>query len=272
LLGARKGEKMPLIQSILLGVPAVIIGLVIILGFVVLSIGGLLLVRNFVPHNKLKLHNDVAGFIFATIGVIYAVLLAFMVVITWQNFDGARSNVIKEANALGALYRDSIAFSPAFQKELHVALDNYVHAIIKEEWPLLARGERSEHVQELSSRLWKIYASYQPRTDTEKIFFAETLRKKNEASELRRLRIYNSESGIHPILWFVLIAGGIITILFPLFLSTENFLPQVIMVSLLAALIGLILFTIMVMEYPFSGAVYVTPDAFRVILQHLAFP
>ncbi|MCX5751856.1 MAG: DUF4239 domain-containing protein [Candidatus Saganbacteria bacterium] len=261
---------MPLIQSILLNVPTVVIGMVIILGFVGLSIAGVFLVRKFVPHNTLKLHNDVAGFIFSTIGVIYAVLLAFMVIVTWQSFDQANTNVTREANCLGALYRDSVAFSPAFQRELHSTLDSYVDAIIKEEWPLLARGERSEHVQELSNHLWQIYGSYQPKTDTEKLFFAETLRKKNEASELRRLRIYDSRVGIHPILWFVLVAGGIITILFPLFLGTENFLPQLIMVSLLAALIGLILFTIMAMEYPFSGSVCVTPDAFKVILQDLA--
>lgn len=263
---------MPLVQLILLNIPTVIIGLVMVLGFVGFSIGGVFLVRKIVPQSKLKLHNDVAGFIFSTIGVIYAVLLAFMVIVTWQSFDQANTDVTREANCLGALYRDSVAFSPAFQRELHSALDNYVHAIVKEEWPRMARGERSEHVQELSGRLWQLYASYQPKTETEKIFFAETLRKKNEASELRRLRIYVSRSGIHPILWFVLIAGGVITILFPLFLGTENFLPQVIMVSLLAALIGLILFTIMVLEYPFSGEVCVTPDAFKVILRNLAAP
>jgi hypothetical protein len=70
----------------------------------------------------------------------------------------------------------------------------------------------------------------------------------------------------------VLVSGGMITILFTLFFGTENFFAHLIMTSLLSALIGLILFTIMVMDYPFSGSVSVSPEAFKVILQYLAVP
>ena len=31
-------------------------------------------------------HNEVAGFIFATVGVVYAVLLAFVVIVVWEQF------------------------------------------------------------------------------------------------------------------------------------------------------------------------------------------
>ena len=46
-----------------------------------------------------------AGFILAVVGVVYAVLLAFVVVIVWQQFDSARADADREATIVLALYR-----------------------------------------------------------------------------------------------------------------------------------------------------------------------
>ena len=49
-------------------------------------------------------HNDVAGFIYAVLGVIYAVLLALVVIATWEEFGRARVTVEAEANALAEIF------------------------------------------------------------------------------------------------------------------------------------------------------------------------
>ena len=261
---------MPLMQSILLNIPTFLLGLILITSSIILSIAGLFVVRRFMPVQKLKLHNDVAGFIFATIGVIYAVLIAFMVVVVWQDFDRSASNATREANCIADVYRDSEAFAPKFRTEVRTAFDKYTDAIINEEWPLLAKGQRSLHVQEISTGIWKMYGSYQPKTETERIFFEETVKKLNEAGELRRQRILDSGEGLHPILWFVLITGGLITLMFPIFFGTENIETQIVMNAMLAALIALILFTILILDFPFSGSVCITPNSFKQILMHLS--
>lgn len=253
---------MPLVQKILVYIPTSLLGICIIGGAVLLSIGGLLIVRKYIPAKKFKSHNDVAGFIFATLGVIYAVMLAFLVIVAWENFDQSDSNVVKEANSLASLYRDSEAFSPRFRIELRAALNTYVNSIIHDEWPLLAVGKSSPRTQQLSTDIYRLYASYKPQSEAEKIFLGESIRKRNEAGELKRVRIHDAHTGIHPVLWFVLIAGGMITITFTFFFGTENFGAQMIMTSLLAALIGLMLFTVMVLDYPFSGSVSIKPEPF----------
>ncbi len=258
------------IQYLLYTVPTSILGSIIIAGTVVFVVAGLFIVRAFVPTHKIKLHNDIAGYIFTTLGVIYAVLLAFMVVVSWQSFDNSNSNVTREANSIAALYRDMGGLSPAFRVKAQPALDSYVNSIINDEWPLLQKGQRSMVTQQKSNELWDIYYSYEPVTESQKVFFAESVSKKNMASELRRQRILDSRTGIHPILWLVLIAGGIITITFTFFFGTENFAAQIIMSSLLAALIALILFTIMNLDYPFTGDISIRADAFREILRHLS--
>ena len=49
-------------------------------------------------------NNEIAGFKFATVGVIYAVLLAFSVIVVWEKFNDAQTTVAGEASATAALF------------------------------------------------------------------------------------------------------------------------------------------------------------------------
>lgn len=54
-----------------------------------LATGGLVLVQRLVPIAVRRQHNDVAGFIYAVLGVVYAVLLGLMVVAVWEEWNTA---------------------------------------------------------------------------------------------------------------------------------------------------------------------------------------
>ena len=58
----------------------------------------------------LRRHNDVAGYLFSAVGVLYAVVLGFVVVVVWQKYDNAVSNVENEVDAVGNLYHVVDAF------------------------------------------------------------------------------------------------------------------------------------------------------------------
>ena len=257
---------MPFTQFLLLKIPTALLGVIIVAGAAILSVATLLTVRRFIPHHRLKAHNDVAGSIFATLGVLYAVLLAFVVIIVWQGFDNADLNVQKEANCLTDLYRDAEPFSLEFRHELYPLLDEYVKTVVNEEWKTMERGEASPHAAELIRKLWPLYSAYLPKNATEVAFFQESVRKLNELGEFRRLRIMDSRSGVNPLLWIVLISGGVITVTFISFFGSENLRPQMTMAILLAMLVGLILFTIAAMDFPFTGSVSVSKDAFTHII------
>jgi high-affinity Fe2+/Pb2+ permease len=88
----------------------------------------------------------------------------------------------------------------------------------------------------------------------------------NNAVEMRRQRLVDSQTGIHPSLWFVLLLGGLITVVFTFFFGSDNLAAQLIMTTLLAILIVLILFTILVMDFPFTGDLSISPDALQQVL------
>jgi hypothetical protein len=58
----------------------IVTGLLIVAVAVVVAVGGLVLVQRLVPTKRRKQHNDVAGFIYAVLGVSYAVLLGLVLI------------------------------------------------------------------------------------------------------------------------------------------------------------------------------------------------
>jgi DMSO reductase anchor subunit len=70
-----------------------------------LAMSGPALIGRRIHLDKLRVNNEVAGFKFATVGVLYAVLLAFAVIVVWEKFADAERTVAKEAGAVATLYR-----------------------------------------------------------------------------------------------------------------------------------------------------------------------
>jgi uncharacterized membrane protein YgaE (UPF0421/DUF939 family) len=71
---------------------------------IVVAVLGLVVVQRLVPSALRQEHNDVAGFIYAVVGVAYAVLLAFVVVVVWEEYERAKDTVETEANELAGDY------------------------------------------------------------------------------------------------------------------------------------------------------------------------
>jgi hypothetical protein len=89
----------------------------------------------------------------------------------------------------------------------------------------------------------------------------------DELADARNARLVEAGEGIPTVLWGVLAVGGILVVGFAYLFGLENTLVHKLMVGALALLISSVLFTIGVLEYPFSGDVRVSPEAFELVLE-----
>src|ERR671917_583302 len=119
----------------------VIYGVLVIGGICLLSLGGLGFVQRLVPTASRRPHNDVAGFIYAAVGVIYAVLLALVVIATWEEFGRARVTVETEANALAEIFWLAHRLPESEGTHLQELARSYAEEVAHKEWPLMERGE-----------------------------------------------------------------------------------------------------------------------------------
>ena len=259
-------------QQVLNGLPIWLSGasFVIIVG--VTSYLGLMFVRRRFNYSALQKHNEVGGVILQIIGTLYAVIIAFVVVIVWQAAGTADDRAAAEADTLGDLIRDAGLLPKAMREELQTKLRNYAQAVVNEEWPGMANGESSQHVSDILSDLYKSFSAIQPSTPREVNIHAQMLRNLDQLSSARRLRILSSKDKVPDLLWGELLLGGLITVIFAFFFGVERARPHALMATALAVMIGLTLFLILELDGPFSGGLRVQPEALRLVLDKYGMP
>ena len=64
-----------------------------------LSVLGTVLVRRYANVKRLTPDTEIAGFKFGTVGVLYAVLLAFAIIVVWEKYSDTELDVVQEAGA-----------------------------------------------------------------------------------------------------------------------------------------------------------------------------
>lgn len=77
-----------------------VLGSLLVVAISLLMAGALVGVQKVVPANRREPHNEVVGFVYAVVGVIYAVILAMVVIAVWTSLDATNTNTYTETNAL----------------------------------------------------------------------------------------------------------------------------------------------------------------------------
>src|SRR5438445_5485213 len=99
---------------------------ILIVPTTLLAMAGPVIVRRYVEVSQLRTNNEVAGYKFATVGVLYAVLLAFAVVVVWEKFNQAESEVAKEAGAAATVFRLTQGVDPERGAAIREATTDYL--------------------------------------------------------------------------------------------------------------------------------------------------
>ncbi len=236
-------------------------GLLLVGGGTVLAMLGPVVVRRRFGLEKLITNNEVAGFKFATIGVLYAVLLAFVVIVVWEKFNDAEVRVAEEAGAAASIYRLAEGLGGPTGSAIQTNLSTYLSAAVERDWPAMEHGHGSPDVTDALSRLYTTAVQIVPHDARDQALLEETLHQLDQMTDARRGRLVMASGKVPGIIWLVLFGGAAVTIAFTFFFGTENLAAQALMTGALAILIFALLEVIVVVDHPFSGSIKVLPEA-----------
>lgn len=248
--------------------PTAVYGVLVVSVTVLVAVGGLVLVERFVSSALRQQHNDVAGFNYAVVGIVYAVLLALVVIAAWEEHEAAKSTVDTESNELAEVFWLAHRLPDTEGRRLQELARSYARVVVEEEWPLMAQeGRASDRAWELLEEIRLVVQSLEVNTQADQVLYTQGLERVHDLADARRTRLVEADEGIPVILWVVLVIGGAVTVGFTYLFGLENTRVHRLMIAALAGVIALVLFTIGALEYPFSGGARVGPGAFELVLE-----
>lgn len=256
-------------MTVLTGAPMWIPLVVLVLAPTLMAMVGTLVVRRRFSLEKLAQNNEVAGFKFAVVGVLYAVLLAFAVIVVWERFSESEAEVASEAGAAATLYRLAKGVGGDEGAVLHLRLTAYLNAAIVSDWAAMAEGAGNPTATEALNALYDEVVGLEAQTPREGAILYELLYQLDQLTQARRARLDAATGFVPGILWVVLYVGGVVTVAFTFFFGTRNLLAQTTMTGLLAFLIGMALLVVVVIDHPFAGGFRVPPEALVAVLEDI---
>lgn len=228
------------------------VGITLLVGFVIGRVA---------PREMRMEHNDLAGFILAVIGVVYAVLLAFVAIGVWERFQQAEARSYEEAGALAVVYRDADSFPQghALRRELRT----YTESVVNDEWTKMRTGDESATADRQIEQIDREIRALRVTSGANQDVHAQMLAAINVALVDRDGRLSEGATGINELMWGVLLVGAVVTVGFTYLFGFKHTLMQQLMIGSLGLLIGLVLFLAVALDYPFRGSIAVAPDAFH---------
>jgi hypothetical protein len=233
------------------------------------------LVIRMVHEDVLIPHREVAGFLVAIVGVVYAVALGFVVVTVWVQFTEAQQIADTEAGDVGEIAELATLFPEPTRTHLRSTIANYAFEVRDREWPMLAYDKQDLRARALLLNAVNIIVRNPLRKNGGTESTIRHFLLQNNALNLmqnlgvqRRNRLISSGTHLPDVLYVALTLGGIILMSFVFLFGVSNHRLQLIMTGLVAGSISVLFAVVVELDRPYAGNIRVSSDAWTLVIEN----
>jgi len=201
------------------------------------------------------------------LGVLFALLVGFIAVEVWNNFDKAKAAVATEASALRAVVLLAGTFPEEQKARIYALIDRHIEVAVNQEWPEMAHQQATLSplptalIEALHEALALKHAD-----DSQQTAQPEMVRALHTALDARRQRIVISESSVGAVKWAGILLQGLCTLVAIAMVHSDNRLTCAITLTLFATGIALSVLLIAAYSRPFTGETSVRPELLRQVI------
>jgi hypothetical protein len=229
----------------------------IVLGVVVVAIAAMLLVRRGAPEGSYFEDGDRASGIFGVLATGFAVLIGFVVFLSFESFDTSRSGAEAEARTVVQQFETAQFLPVAVRARLSGDLVCYARAVIYQEWPQMESGTVGDSRNPWTLAMLRTLRTTNPHSASEQTAYAKWFDQRTDRENGRADRIHGGEGVIPLPVWIVLLLASGVIFVYMLFFadSAERAIVQATMMGGVAVVITSTLLLLVFLDHPYESGV-----------------
>jgi polar amino acid transport system substrate-binding protein len=219
------------------------------------TIGLSIALRRFAPRGGFFSDSDRAAGIFSSIGTLFSVLLALVILLSVETYSDTKSHANAEADLVLEQFQLAQLFPSNDQFAVQSQLICYGRSVMNDEWALMSKNRQSNVVdgwaQSIDSTIDSVSIDGAKAESSFELFLQQTLQRQEE----RRGRLQGAEGSLPPLVWPVLLLGGLTVLAYIISYAdrAERVYIQAMQVGLVTVLLGASLLLINALDHPFSN-------------------
>jgi len=201
------------------------------------------------------------------LGILFALLVGFIAVEVWSNFDKAKVAVASEASALRAVVILAGTFPEEQKAPIYALINRHIEEAVNREWPAMAQQRAT--LSTLPAALIEALhdtLNLKPADDSQRTAQAEMVKALHTALDARRQRIVISQSAVGSVKWVAILLQGLCTLVAIAMVHSDNRLTCAIALTLFATGIALSALLIAAYSRPFTGEISVGPELLKQVI------
>ena len=213
-----------------------------------------LVVTRLAVNERVKSFKAVSPGVLPVFGILFALLVGFIAVEVWGNFDKAKAAVTTEASALRAAVLFAGAFPDEQRTRIYALVNRQIDESVNKEWPEMAQQRMT--LAALPTALIEALhdtLALKPADDSQRAAQAEMVKELHTALDARRQRIVISESALGTVKWVGILLQGLCTLVAIAVVHSDNRIARALTLTLFAIGVAMSVLLIAAYSRPFSS-------------------
>lgn len=211
-------------------------------------------------------HNVIIGIFIAVISVFLGVMLTFVIIEVWDDYDRTQLDATKEAGTIFVFYQ-TISNLPDTEDIQELVIE-YLEYIINVEYPALRYRNIPPEGNQLIIEIQDALYMYEPVGSKQLILYTQSIELFDQAILYRLDRLESGTVGINNLVWWITIIDSILLVVMSWFLLCSN-ISHYILTAIVAIYIASAIFLAIILSYPFRGYAAIAPDPFQEVLDEI---
>jgi hypothetical protein len=232
-----------------------VVAFLIVVVVTAIAVAAMLLVRRRAPDGSYFNDGDRAAGVFGVLATGFAVVLGFVVFLSFTSYDSARTGAEAEALVVTQQLETAQFFPETAALELTGELVCYARSVAGVQWDRMESGTLGDQINPWASDMFRSVRTVEPQTAAEQSAYDRWLDQTSTREEARIARIHGAVGVIPSPLWIVLFVTAALIFVFMLFFadSGERAVVQGVLMGTVVSALTMMMLLLYALDNPFHA-------------------